>query len=121
MSKKQSTKPISERLNEVIPAGKRLIVRDANGRKVMAFEAGDKPDQLLPPGYTTELVDVANKPSAKIPEPFERLSPKLAIAALLELLGVEKETLIAKADEIRLRDKADNGNNHDSSKSENNL
>ena len=117
MSKKQSTKPISERLYEVIPADKRLIVRDANGQKVMAFEAGDKPDQLLPPGHATELVDVASKPSAKIPEPFERLSPKLAIAALIELIGVKKEELITKADEIRLRDKADNENNHDSGKS----
>ena len=121
MSKKQSTKPIFERLNKIVPADKRLIVRDANGRKVMAFEAGDKPDQLLPPGHTTELIDVASKPSAKIPEPFDRLSPKLAIAALIELLGVEKKELIAKADEIHLRDKADSGNNHDSGKSENNL
>lgn len=121
MSKAASRQPVSERLSQTVPDGKRLVVRDANGKKVIAYEAGATPDQQLLPGHTVELVDLASTQPPEIPEPFERFSPKLAIAALIELLGVKKEDLLAKADEIRLRDEADSGSKHDSGESEDDL
>lgn len=94
-------KTVANRLQERVPDGKRMIVKDAAGRKVLAFEAGEFIDQALPPGHRTEMLDL---PAPAVPgdvDPFVRIPPRLAIEALLELVGVSKTELVAKANEVR--------------------
>ena len=103
MSKATSHKPIGKKLKQSVPIGKRLIVKDARGRKVMAFEPGDTVDQQLPPGHTTELVNTKPVTLPTPVDPFTRITPKIAIEALMELVGVTKAKLVAKVNEIKER------------------
>jgi hypothetical protein len=105
MSKSFSRQPVSERIDQMVPEGERLVVRDANGRKVIAFEAGDTPNQRLLPGHTVELVDAKPTPTPDPPDDFVRLPSRVAVEALMELVGVTRQELVAKAQEIRQRSK----------------
>ena len=103
MSKATFQNPIGKTLKQSVPIGKRLIVKDARGRKVIAFEPGDTVAQQLPPGHTTELVSVTPTPLPAPVDPFKRIQPRIAIEALMELAGVTKAKLIAKVNEIKER------------------
>jgi len=103
MSKMNVHRPTAEHVNQPVPMGKRLLVRDAAGRRVMAFEPGQTPDQKLPPGCTTELVDVRPVETPSPVDPFGRIPSRIAIEALMELTGVSKTDLVTKAQEIRGR------------------
>jgi hypothetical protein len=95
---------MTQLIEQTIPAGKRLVVRNARNEPVLVYEPGATVRQSVPGEFTTELVDLPSKPQPDEPIPaFDRLDPRLLLEALMELVGVTREEVEARAQQIEAR------------------